>query len=103
VSNILEKKTRSSLSINVTLLSEPAEIKLYAQLASLGTDLSRMFETNDYRAALELLSTLEQPIDEFFDSVMVMSQDIEVQANRILLLQELRHLFLRIADISLLN
>jgi glycyl-tRNA synthetase beta chain len=104
VSNILDKQAvASDIAINSQLLVEEAEITLHKKLTSLSEQLTPMFAQSDYQGALTLLATLQKDIDAFFDSVMVMVDDQALQQNRILLLRELRMLFLRIADISLLN
>jgi len=104
VSNIIDKQTVSSdQSINVSLLSETAEIALHSQLVELIKELEPKFAVSDYQGALTLLASLQEPIDEFFENVMVMAEDQQIANNRILLLSQLRQQFLKIADISLLN
>ena len=56
-----------------------------------------------YSAALERLATLREPVDRFFDEVLVNAEDAAVRANRYALLARLRGLFLGVADISLLG
>lgn len=57
----------------------------------------------DYTGALNLLAALKEPVDAFFDKVMVMADDPAIKANRLAILSALRSLFLQIADISLLQ
>jgi glycyl-tRNA synthetase beta chain len=59
-----------------------------------------LFARREYTAALSHLSGLREDVDRFFDSVMVMADDPEVQANRLALLVRLRALFLHVADLS---
>ena len=54
-------------------------------------------------AKLEQLAVLQEPVDNFFDKVMVMADDEKVRKNRLGLLQALRHQFLEVADFSLLQ
>ena len=61
-----------------------------------------LFENGDYASALSSLASLRAPVDNFFDEVMVMADDEAVRNNRLALLNRLRNLFLRVADISLL-
>ncbi|WP_202215186.1 DALR anticodon-binding domain-containing protein, partial [Klebsiella pneumoniae] len=49
------------------------------------------------------LASLREAVDAFFDSVMVMDKDDNIRRNRLTLLNELRNLFLGVADISLLQ
>ncbi|RME80419.1 MAG: glycine--tRNA ligase subunit beta, partial [Zetaproteobacteria bacterium] len=53
-------------------------------------------------AALEALATMREPIDRFFDEVLVLDPDPAVRANRLALLARLRARFLQVADVSLL-
>lgn len=104
VSNILAKST-DSLRENILLaqLQEPAEIALANQLISLREKLADDFLAGRYQQALIELATLREPIDAFFDQVMVMTDDDPLRINRLTLLNQLRELFLRVADISLLQ
>ena len=52
---------------------------------------------------MQLLATLRDDVDAFFDTVLVMDEDERVRANRLALLAEIRSLFLETADISLLQ
>ena len=56
-----------------------------------------------YREALAQLASLREPVDAYFDAVMVNAEDAAVRANRLALLNQLRGLFLGVADISLLG
>jgi len=56
----------------------------------------------DYRQILQQLAQLQQPVDDFFDQVMVMADDLALRQNRLAILSQLRELFLEVADVSLL-
>ena len=62
-----------------------------------------LLEAGDYASVLEMLADLREPVDAFFDTVMVMAEDEAVRNNRLALLAFLRDLFLNVADISLLQ
>ena len=62
-----------------------------------------MFDAGDYELALSQLSSLREPVDAFFDSVMVMADDEAIKNNRIALLNSMNQLFLRAADLSRLH
>jgi glycyl-tRNA synthetase beta chain len=49
------------------------------------------------------LAELREPVDRFFDDVMVMAEDDALRLNRLTLLAELRDQFLNVADISRLS
>jgi glycyl-tRNA synthetase beta chain len=104
VANILAKNVfKDELSLNKDLLNAPAEIALANSLESVETRIQPMLNQSDYTSALIVLAELRQPIDEFFENVMVMADDESVKRNRLTLLSRLRGLFLCCADISVLN
>jgi len=104
VANILAKNVfKEELSFNKALLEEPAEIALANSLESVEARIQPMLEQSDYTSALVVLAELRQPIDEFFENVMVMADDESIKRNRLTLLSRLRGLFLCCADISVLN
>jgi glycyl-tRNA synthetase beta chain len=104
VANILAKtQFEEQLSFNTELLLEPAEITLSTSLESVEARIQPMLNISDYTSALIVLAELRQPIDEFFENVMVMADDESVKRNRLSLLSRLRSLFLCCADISVLK
>jgi len=104
VVNILKKSAGdNTAAVDQNLLSEDAEKKLFEALSSLSQTVEPMFDAGDYEAALSKLSSLRDPVDAFFDSVMVMAEDEAVKNNRIALLNTMNQLFLRAADLSRLH
>jgi glycyl-tRNA synthetase beta chain len=104
VANILAKNSdAASTTIAEHLLTESAESTLYSQLTTAKRDLQQFQTTADYQSILSRLASLREPIDAFFDSVMVMADDEKIRLNRLALLKELRQLFLIVADISVLG
>jgi glycyl-tRNA synthetase beta chain len=104
ISNILRKQTSFEATLpNPELMSEDAEIALFDALSKRQAECDSLFDTGEYSQGLALLAELRGPIDAFFDSVMVMSDDPAVQRNRLNLLSAIQQLFLRVADISLLQ
>ncbi len=104
IANIL-RQAESDVSIKVAekLLSDPAEIALWAELQGARSSVQPLLDAGDYAAALSALAELRDSVDTFFDDVMVMADDTGVRNNRLALLGELRTLFLRVADISRLS
>ncbi len=90
-------------AVNDTLLSEEAEKALAKAVADKQDSLASAFDAGDYQTVLTELATLRTTVDDFFDNVMVMAEDDSVKQNRLALLNGLRNLFLRVADISLLQ
>lgn len=104
VSNILAKSSDTLADqVQATLLKEAAEIRLAANLITLQEKLAPLFAAGQYQEALVELATLRQPVDDFFEQVMVMADDEQVRINRLTLLSKLRDLFLQVADISVLQ
>ena len=104
VGNILKKSATDTVtSVNEDLFSEAAEKNLFDVLSVLSETVEPLFISGDYEAALSKLSSLRDPVDAFFDSVMVMADDDAVKNNRIALLNTMNQLFLRAADLSRLH
>ncbi|MDE1512373.1 glycine--tRNA ligase subunit beta [Serratia nevei] len=104
VSNILAKSTETlNDSVRASVLKDAAEIQLATHLVVLRDKLQPYFAAGNYQEALVELAALREPVDAFFDNVMVMADDAEVRVNRLTLLSKLRELFLQVADISVLQ
>ncbi len=84
-------------------LVEPEERRLYKELDQLRDEVQALLEARDYRLGLERLATLRGSVDAFFDKVLVMADDPELQRNRLALLSQMRELFLHTADLSRLS
>ncbi|PNH88408.1 glycine--tRNA ligase subunit beta [Vibrio diazotrophicus] len=104
VGNILAKfEGELPAEIELSLLQEDAEKALAENVEVLTEALEPAFATGNYQQALSQLAALREPVDAFFDNVMVMADDEALKKNRLTLLNNLRNLFLQIADISLLQ
>jgi glycyl-tRNA synthetase beta chain len=104
IANILRRaESDDTVEVSEKLLSEPAEIALWTELQSARGSVQPLLDERDYSAALNALSELRDPVDVFFDDVMVMADDEAIRNNRLALLGELRALFLHVADISRLS
>lgn len=104
VSNLLQKSASASLGeVKPELLQDPAERALDAALADVLAAVGPLLASHRYTKALAAMAELQPPVDAFFDQVMVNVEDAALRQNRLALLQRLRELFLRVADISLLQ
>jgi glycyl-tRNA synthetase beta chain len=103
VSNILKTAEVGDGIIDEKLFEHEAEKVLAAQLKEKNKTITTMLETRNYQSGLLALADLRQPVDNFFDNVMVMTEDKPRRENRVRLLAELRKLFLKVADIALLQ
>jgi glycyl-tRNA synthetase beta chain len=101
VGNILKKAEGTvDPNVKVDLLAEPAEIALNQALNGIETKADTAFRTRDYAASLRLLAALREPVDAFFESVMVNAEDQRLRANRLGLLAQLHAAMNRVADLS---
>ncbi|WP_076590476.1 glycine--tRNA ligase subunit beta [Vibrio ostreicida] len=104
VGNILAKfDGELADEIDLSLLQEEAEKALAENVEVMAEALEPAFATGNYQEALSKLANLRDPVNAFFDNVMVMVDDETLKNNRLTLLNKLRNLFLQVADISLLQ
>ena len=103
VANILAKAEDDIGTIDVALCVEPAEQVLAQSVLSLAKEVQPLIAQGEYTAVLDKLAGLRQPVDNFFDNVMVNAEDTKLRQNRLAILNTLQGLFLQVADISLLQ
>lgn len=105
VSNILAKYVDAidAKAIDPAFFESAAERELANQLDAKSQVVARLSRSGKYDEVLLQLADLRKPVDDFFDQVMVMTEDKPRRENRILLLSKLRALFLQVADIALLQ
>jgi len=104
VHRILEKSAQTETGIdtriNDDLLKESAEVALYEALQHVKPKADSAFESGMYTQSLQSLSALKEPIDMFFDHVMVNTDDTELRNNRLCLLKSMHQAMNRVADLS---
>jgi len=104
IANILRKAGDPvGLTVATALLEQDAEHALHSALENAREKVGPMLEQRRYAEILNELADLRDPVDRFFDDVMVMAEDDAVRNNRLAILSELRALFLDVADISRLS
>ncbi len=104
IRNILRKTEEPVPSEpDIALLQEDSERRLAELVGAHALELAPLFAAGRYSEALTRLSTLREPVDNFFDQVMVMCEDAALRRNRLALLHSLEALFLEVADISRLQ
>lgn len=89
--------------IRPSLFSHSAEEELFQAWRKTKEKVDQSLSQRDYASALLEMSRLREPIDQFFDKVLVMVEEEEVRTNRLALLREITQLFLRFADFSKLT
>lgn len=101
VANILKKaKVVGTPEVDESLLKEKAEETLVTALRDAERKLTSL---KDDTERLVILGDLREPVDRYFDDVMVMTDDEATRNNRIATLSQMRALFMQVADISLLQ
>jgi glycyl-tRNA synthetase beta chain len=100
IRNILRKTEAPNGRAELALLAEPAEKTLFDTLTALEPKVASLIANEDYDDALRLLATAREPVDRFFDEVLVMCDEPLIRANRLALLKQLGDLMNQVADIS---
>ena len=104
IKNILRQAGETNKAIAEQLdssaLTEEEEKRLAAAIPETAAAVRRLREEKNYAGALAQISRLRQPVDAFFDKVMVMVDDENVRANRLALLRDLLSEFSTVADFS---
>jgi glycyl-tRNA synthetase beta chain len=104
IGNILRKSEDDiSKTIDEKILLLAEEKRLFDEVITLEKQVTPLLDQGDYESALKLLAGLRTPVDAFFDAVMVMDKDPALRINRLSLLDRLKSLFDRIADLSVLG
>jgi glycyl-tRNA synthetase beta chain len=101
VGNILKKLTSPvAAQVDTTLLQEPAELALHQALQDAAPAAEAAFARRDFTASLQALAALREPVDRFFEAVMVNAEDAALRTNRLGLLAQLHLAMNRVADLS---
>ncbi len=104
IRNILKKiSTPVPVSVDTALLTEPAERELHSALAAVSPTINTQFKRKNYAEAMTSTAALREPVDAFFDHVMVMCDDAATQNNRLALLTLVDSLCSFTADLSQLQ
>lgn len=97
----LAKNSKTS-DVNIELLSEHG-IELYNRYKDIEEDTLKYINKKEYDKALELLASLKEPIDLFFENVMVMTEDEALKINRLALLRKIYDTMIKVSDLSLIK
>jgi glycyl-tRNA synthetase beta chain len=104
VGNILKKaEGAATAQLDPALLKESAEIALFEALDHIAPEADAAFDAGDYGGSLQTLAALRDPVDAFFDKVMVNVEDPALRTNRLSLLTQLHDAMNRVADLSRLS
>ncbi len=100
IANILKDFESKELHLDSNLLEHDSEKRLYLATQDIANQLEG---EKDYRLIMSSLLSLKEVIDDFFDNVMVNVDDNDLRQTRLILLNEVRRLFLSVADVSHLS
>ncbi len=93
-------KSNKDIAVDTTLFEHDAEKELHSLFVEVEQEMNSFIDQSNYLAALKAMLKMKEPVDNFFDNVMVMAEDEQVKANRLNLLTALASLILGIGDIS---
>ncbi|QGW84321.1 glycine--tRNA ligase subunit beta [Variovorax paradoxus] len=100
IGNILKKAPEADAHVSELLLQEPAEKALHAAMAEVVPAANAQFDAGDYTASLQTLAALREPVDAFFDGVMVNAEQADLRLNRLGLLMSLHAAMNRVAQLE---
>ena len=109
MSNIVRKAGESvengggSPSFSVDLLEEGAERELHQRFLEVQDTASAAIASGDYAAALAQMGALRSPLADFFDHVLVLTDEPAIRTNRLTLLRSIGGAFARIADFAAIS
>ncbi|RFC68876.1 MULTISPECIES: glycine--tRNA ligase subunit beta [Mesorhizobium] len=95
-----KKGTRVADAVDASLLKQDAEKKLAAAVNQAEKDAGQAIQNEDFSGAMRALSVLREPVDSFFEAVLVNDPDENVRANRLALLSRIRAATGQVADFS---
>ncbi len=96
-------KDNKETEVNRDLLQEEAEQNLLQTINKVEEKITPLLTKQEYQQALTVLLEIKDPVDTFFNDVMVMCEDEATKRNRLNLLSKLREMILQIGDISLMH
>lgn len=99
ITNIV-KGFKETKRVNPELFENRSEEDLWKTFQVVKDRVQKEIDKENYLDALNLMTGLSGPVDEFFSKVMVMAEDRSIRENRLTMLKQLNHLFLQVADFS---
>lgn len=95
-----KKGTSVAPAVDPALLREDAEKVLLAAIIRAEKEAGEAIQKEDFSGAMRALSALREPVDSFFEQVLVNDEDVAVRANRLALLERIRAATGQVADFS---
>lgn len=102
VVNIVRKAESETIpnEVNKNLFEQETETTLYHAFKSVQDRVSHLLDQANFEQALLEIASLRRPVDEFFDSVLVMADDVNIRRNRLAMLKQIGDMFNQFADFS---
>ncbi len=95
-----KKKTAIAESVDPAKFTTPQEKALFAALNQAESEAAQAIQKEDFSGAMRALSALREPVDSFFEGVLVNDEDAAIRANRLALLARIRAATGEVADFS---
>jgi glycyl-tRNA synthetase beta chain len=95
-----KKGTRIADQVDPSLMVEPAERALLTAVNQAESEAAQAIVLQDFSGAMSALAALREPVDVFFEAVLVNAEDEAVRANRLALLGRIRSATGQVADFS---
>ncbi len=100
VNNLLKKSQGDTKTVNESLFKLDSEKKLAGLINQKKPLINTLYEQKNYSKTLTELASFKDPVDNFFENVMIMVDDQDLRNNRLALLSQLQQLLTQVADIS---
>lgn len=100
IGNILKKTDEAIGDVRVEVLAEAAEKALYDALQAVEPQVLKAYQATEYTQVLKLLAPMKEPVDKFFEDVMVNAEDTALRLNRLALLARLHRIMNLVAELS---
>lgn len=98
VCNIAKKGSLGE--VNEDLFDSSEEKNLWKVYKDIKSDVETFLENKEYIKGIEMLVSIKDDIDKFFDSVMVMDENPDIKENRLRMLNHIKHTMEKVADLS---
>ena len=98
--DIFVSKNNEETEIDRSLLKEKAELNLCHNYENIYPRTREFIFKKEYKKVFKLLGDLCEPVDKFFDQVLVMDKDNNIRKNRVALIKKIGILFNQVADLS---
>ncbi|MGA1847415.1 glycine--tRNA ligase subunit beta [Deferribacter abyssi] len=103
ISNILKKNNWKSKNYNPNLFKEEAEKQLHSLMIQKEKEIDDCISSENFSKAINALLEFREPVNNFFDNVLVIAKDENIRNNRLALLASLKHIFNKVGDLSYIN